>query len=100
MYSRCASEASLHSTYSMKEEEFIPSSKKNKGFKPPTPKYPIPTYKKLNEENVQQLIQHQTDTSKVILHIEKKNSSFMTNRSNESDNSKKSRMSKDGLPDW
>lgn len=77
------------------EEDFMPSNKK-KNFKPPIAKFPVPTYKKLNEENVQKLIQHQDVTP----YVEKKNSSFMTNRSNESENSKNSKKSKDGLPEW
>jgi len=63
MYSRNASEASLHSNFSNNhfEEDFMPSNKK-KNFKPPIAKFPVPTYKKLNEENVQKLIQHQDVT--------------------------------------
>lgn len=74
----------------------MPSNKK-KNFKPPIAKFPVPTYKKLNEENVQKLIQHQDVTPQVE---QKKNSSFMTNRSNESEQSKNSKKSKDGLPEW
>jgi len=47
---------------------------------------------------VYKLILNQTES---VQQQEKKNSSFMTNRSNnESENSKNSKKSKDGLPEW